>query len=72
MIEPPQQRQVSLPEHLCSAAEEVYCRAPGTRFPSLEKLIAFLLEEISRQDGAALDQQERRMIEERLKALGYM
>jgi len=61
-------RQVSLPEALCSAAEELY----GKRFPSLEKLIVFLLEEVTRQDAVRLDQEERRIIEERLKALGYL
>jgi hypothetical protein len=61
-------RQVSLPEGLCSAAEALY----GKRFPTLEKLIVFLLEEITRQDAIRLDQEERRIIEERLKALGYL
>jgi hypothetical protein len=61
-------RQVSLPEDLCSAAEELY----GKRFPNLDKLIVFLLEEVTRRDALTLDQQERRIIEERLKALGYI
>jgi len=30
------------------------------------------LEEVTRQDAAGLDQKEQRIIEERLKALGYM
>jgi hypothetical protein len=61
-------RQVSLPEDLCSAAEELY----GVRFANLEKLIVFLLEEVTRRDSVTLDQEERRIIEERLKALGYI
>jgi hypothetical protein len=61
-------RQVSLPEDLCSAAEELY----GKRFPSLEELIVFLLEEVTRQDSVRLDQEERRIIEKRLKDLGYI
>jgi hypothetical protein len=61
-------RQVSLPEDLCSAAEELY----GKRFPSMEKLIMFLLEEVTRRDAVRLDQEEQRIIEERLKALGYL
>ena len=61
-------RQVSLPEDLCSAAEELY----GMRFQSLEKLIVFLLEEVTRRDATRLDQEEQRIIEERLKALGYL
>lgn len=61
-------RQVSLPEDLCSAAEELYRK----RFPSLEELIVFLLEEVTRRDAVRLDQEEQRIIEERLKALGYL
>jgi hypothetical protein len=64
----PSLRQISLPEDLCSAADELY----GKRFPSLEKLIVFLLEEVTRRDTVTLDQEERRIIEERLKALGYI
>jgi hypothetical protein len=61
-------RQVSLPEDLCSAAEELYSK----RFPSLEELIVFLLEEVTRQDSVRLDQEEQRVIEKRLKDLGYI
>jgi hypothetical protein len=61
-------RQVSLPEDLCSAAEELY----GKRFQSLEELIVFVLEEVTRQDAVRLDQEEQRIIEKRLKDLGYI
>jgi hypothetical protein len=61
-------RQVSLPEDLCSEAEELYRK----RFPSLEELIVFLLEEVTRQDAVRLDQEEQRIIEKRLKDLGYI
>jgi hypothetical protein len=61
-------RQVSLPEDLCSAAEELYRK----QFPSVDKLIVFLLEEITRQDAVRLGQDEQRIIEARLKDLGYL
>jgi hypothetical protein len=61
-------RQVTLPEDLCSVAEKLYEK----QFPSLEKLIVFLLQEVSRQDAARPDQVEQRIIEARLKALGYI
>jgi hypothetical protein len=61
-------RKVSLPEDLCSAAEELY----GEQFPSLDKLIVFLLEEVTRRDALKVDQDEQRIIEERLKDLGYL
>ena len=61
-------RQVTLPEDLCSVAEKLYEK----QFPSLEKLIVFLLQEVTRQDAARPDQDEQRIIEARLKALGYI
>jgi len=61
-------RQVNLPEDLCSVAEKLYEK----QFQSLEKLIVFLLEEVTRQDAVRLDQDEQRIIEARLKALGYI
>ena len=61
-------RQVGLPEDLCSVAEKLYEK----QFPSLEKLIVFLLGEVTRQDAVRLDQDEQCIIEARLKALGYI
>jgi hypothetical protein len=65
-------RQLNLREELCSSAEALFCKGPRPQFPSLEKLIEFLLGEVTREDAAGLDQKEQRIIEERLKALGYM
>jgi len=61
-------RQVTVPEDLRSAAEKLY----GQRFASLEKLILFLLEEVTRPDALKMDQEEQRIIEQRLKDLGYL
>jgi hypothetical protein len=61
-------RQVTIPEDLCSAAEKLY----GERFASLEKLILFLLEEVTRPDALKMDQEEQRIIEQRMKDLGYL
>ena len=61
-------RQLAVPEDLCLAAERLY----GKRFPGVEQLIVFLLQEMTRQDAVRLDEEEQRVIEERLKALGYL
>jgi hypothetical protein len=63
-----QYRTVHLPEDLCVAAEKF---AAG-QFESLEKLVAFLLQEIVKDDGTKFDQAEEQMIEQRLKDLGYI
>ncbi len=61
-------RTVNLPEELCATAERLY----GSRFSGLEALIVFLLEEITRQDATRMDEEEQRIVEERLKELGYI
>ena len=57
-------RQVSLPDDLCAAAER--------KFGNLEKFLKFVLDEVLREDAVALDQREQRLIEERLRELGYL
>jgi len=61
-------REVRLPEDLCAAAEQ---KLPA-QFDNLESLLTFLLREVLRDDAAALDQNEQRIVEERLRDLGYI
>jgi hypothetical protein len=61
-------RTVNLPEDLCAATERLY----GKQFCGLEGLIVFLLEELTRQGAIRLDEEEQRILEERLKELGYI
>jgi len=61
-------RGVQLPEELCRAAEQRY----GAQFGSLERLLEHLLQNLVRDDAAPMDESEQRMIEERLKNLGYI
>lgn len=61
-------RTVNLPEELCAAAEHRY----GARFASLEQMLVFLLEEITRPDAVRLDQEEEQIVQQRLKELGYL
>jgi hypothetical protein len=61
-------RELRLPEDLCRAAEEKF----GREFGTLEELITFVLRELASDNAAQMDQAEARIIEERLRALGYI
>lgn len=61
-------REVRLPADLCAAVEQKL----GQQFGSLEELLVFVLRELLRDEGAQLDQQEQRLVEERLRELGYL
>jgi hypothetical protein len=61
-------RDVRLPAELCSDAERRF----AARFGNLEQLLIFLLRELLRDDAAQMDQAEQRIIEERLRDLGYI
>jgi len=61
-------REVKLPAELCTAAEQKF----RARFGSVEELLTFLLREITEDTAARLDEAEQRIIEERLKGLGYI
>jgi len=61
-------REVRLPAQLCRDAESRFV----ARFGSLEQFLTFLLHEVLGEDAARVDQDERRVIEQRLKDLGYI
>ena len=61
-------RMIGLPEELCQAAEHKFSH----RFGSLSEILTALLTELLREDAFKLDEQEQHVIEERLKALGYV
>ena len=61
-------REVRLPAELCQNAEQRF----GARFGSLEQFLVFVLQELLRDDAAQMDQAEQRIIEERLRDLGYI
>jgi len=60
-------REVRLPAQLCIDAERRF--AP--RFGSVEELLVHVLQELLRDKAAQMDESERRVIEQRLKDLGY-
>ena len=61
-------REVSLPAELCEAAEKKFAQ----KFSSLEELLTFILREVLRDETSKLDRAEQRIIEERLRELGYI
>jgi len=61
-------RNVALPEQLCRAAEERFSH----RFGSLEEFLTAALNELLRDDALKMDKREQQIVEERLKALGYV
>jgi hypothetical protein len=61
-------RDVRLPAEVCAAAEKKF----GNVFGSLEELLVFVLRDLSRDDASSADQAEQRLVEERLRELGYL
>ncbi len=61
-------RQITLPEELCTAAEQRFTPA----FNNLESLLEFVLRELTRRDAESLNEAEEAMLEERLRNLGYL
>jgi hypothetical protein len=57
-------RQVSLPEAMCVAVER--------KFGNLESFLTLVMNEVLRDQAAVLDQNEQRIVEERLRELGYL
>jgi Arc/MetJ-type ribon-helix-helix transcriptional regulator len=61
-------RTIKLPEQLCQAVEQKFSR----HFGSLEEFVTAALREFLRDDDLKMDEHEHQVIEERLKALGYI
>lgn len=61
-------REVRLPGGLCEAAEQQF----AARFGTLENFLTYVLEQLVCEDASQMDRREQRIIEERLKDLGYV
>jgi len=57
-------RTISLPAELCTLAEK--------KFGSLGPFLEYVLRDLTRDEAAVKDEEERRIIEERLRELGYL
>jgi hypothetical protein len=61
-------RSVSLPDALCATIEQRF----SARFGGLAPFLVFVMQELLRDQAGEMDEAERRLVEERLKDLGYM
>jgi hypothetical protein len=61
-------REIRIPEDLCASAERTF----AGKFGNIEELVAYLLREVTSDAEVRIDETEQKMIEERLKALGYI
>jgi hypothetical protein len=61
-------RTISLPEELCLKAEQRFRH----RYETVDDLLLAVMTELMRDDAAAMDVDEQKIIEERLKGLGYI
>jgi len=61
-------REIRLPADLCAAAEEKF----GGAFQNVDELVGFLLQELIRRDTIDMDRADQAVVEERLRALGYI
>ncbi len=63
-----QMRELRLPAERCAAAEKRFSHA----FASVDELLTFILHDLSRDQAAPLDENEQRLVEDRLRELGYL
>jgi hypothetical protein len=61
-------REIKLPAELCAGVEQKFAQ----RFASLEQLLEFVLTQLADQKAVDLDAAEQRVVEERLRELGYL
>jgi hypothetical protein len=61
-------RQVSLPEELCARLEREF----GKPFASFEDLLVFVMQKLTQEQAGEMDEADRKILEQRLRDLGYM
>ena len=61
-------RTVTLPAELCNAAERKFQH----RFGDVSEILTAVMTALLQEDAAAMDEREQKIIEERLKGLGYI
>lgn len=61
-------RELRLPRELCDAAELRF----REQFRTLEELLTFMLRELLSDEAERMDEAEKRVLEKRLRDLGYV
>jgi hypothetical protein len=64
----PQMRTLQLPDNLCANAEEKF----GHVFGNIEAMLEFVLRDLLHDEALVADEAEQRMVEDRLRDLGYL
>jgi hypothetical protein len=61
-------REIRLPAELCDQAEKKF----SGRFGSVEDLLTSVLQELLRDNASQADEAEQKIVEDRLRDLGYI
>jgi hypothetical protein len=61
-------RTVQLPSDLCAHAEKKFSHV----FGNIEEMLDFVLRDLLRDEALAADESEQRLVEDRLRELGYL
>ena len=61
-------KMVQLPADLCAVAEKKFAH----RFANLEELLVFVLQDLTQDEARQFDEAEQRLVEQRLRELGYL
>jgi hypothetical protein len=61
-------RDLRLPEALCEAVEQRF----GKRFGNIEEFLIYVSQRLVNDEAEQMDHNEQRIIEDRLKDLGYI
>jgi hypothetical protein len=64
----PEIRTVQLPADLCANAEKKFSHV----FGNIEEMLDFVLRDLLRDEALAADEAEQRLVEDRLRELGYL
>jgi len=62
------ERAVELPEDLCAQLEKLF----GKPFATLEDLLVYVMQKLAQEQAAQMDEAEQKILEQRLRDLGYM
>lgn len=61
-------RTVELPDEVCARLEESF----GKPFATFEELLVYVMQELTRAQAAKMDEAEKKILEQRLRDLGYL
>jgi translation initiation factor 2 alpha subunit (eIF-2alpha) len=61
-------RSVELPEELCAQLEKEF----GKPFATFEDLLVYVMQTLTQEQANQMDEAERKILEQRLRDLGYL